>query len=205
MAKVTPVLWKHKENAEGRSPIYLRISAGDTTKYKSLRCYIKATHWNERTRRVRKSHKRHGEINALITQRLSEAESAILDRKRGGEAVTARHIKGSLAAPNATDCAGAGLPGLLGKALGLKGEHVPLQKAPALSQPSLAPRVDRPRRGHRQSGAFTSTTGSWPDWTNATSSCILEEFALESVTHQAGLFYHPSFRLLPVGIQAWQH
>jgi site-specific recombinase XerD len=97
MAKVTPVLWNHKENAEGRSPIYLRISVGQQTKYKSLRVYVKETHWNKRQRRVRKSQKRHGEINALIQQKLSEAETLILDRKRSSDPVSARFIKEGLA------------------------------------------------------------------------------------------------------------
>jgi hypothetical protein len=35
-AKVTPVLWKHKTNSDGHSPIYLRIYASGQTKYKSL-------------------------------------------------------------------------------------------------------------------------------------------------------------------------
>ena len=45
-AKITPVLWKHKTNAEGHAPIYLRIYASGKTKYKSLSVYI-----HERTHR----------------------------------------------------------------------------------------------------------------------------------------------------------
>lgn len=96
MAKVTPVLWKHKSNGEGRSPIYLRIHHGETTKYKSLGVRLKPRHWNERQRRVRKSHKRHGEINALIQQKLSSASAAILDMKREGQRLTAEAVKEAL-------------------------------------------------------------------------------------------------------------
>ena len=103
MAKITPVLWKHKKNSEGRSPIYLRISAGGKTKYRSLRVYMKETHWNARQRRVRKSHKRSGEINALISQRLSEAQTAVLDFQREGVPVTAARVKEALSEPKAKD------------------------------------------------------------------------------------------------------
>lgn len=93
MAKITPVLMQHKENGSGRSPIYLRISSKDITKYKSLGYQVKKTHWNERSRRVRKSHKKHVEINALIRTKLSEADDFVLSRKRAGKPITARHLK----------------------------------------------------------------------------------------------------------------
>jgi hypothetical protein len=48
IAKVTPVLWKHKTNSNGHSPIYLRIYASGQTKYKSLSVSIPPRHWNER-------------------------------------------------------------------------------------------------------------------------------------------------------------
>ena len=96
MAKVTPVLWKHKTNSDGHSPIYLRIYAGGKTKYKSLSVYIHERHWNEGQRRVRKSHRRHAQINTRITERLAEAEGAVLDRQREGKPVRPRHVKRAL-------------------------------------------------------------------------------------------------------------
>jgi hypothetical protein len=96
MAKFTAVLWTHNENAEGRSPIYLRISARSKTKYVSLGVRLKETHWNGRTRRVRKSHRKHEEINALIRSKLSEGDDFILGRKRAGKPITARYLKEAL-------------------------------------------------------------------------------------------------------------
>lgn len=96
MAKITPVLWKHKTNADGHAPLYLRIYASGKTKYKSLSVHIHERHWNERQRRVRKSHRRHGQINALIQEKLAEAEGAVLDRQRAGKPVRARHVKRAL-------------------------------------------------------------------------------------------------------------
>ncbi|PSQ78489.1 MAG: hypothetical protein BRD37_02820 [Bacteroidetes bacterium QH_8_67_23] len=74
-AKVTPVLWKHKTNSDGHSPIYLRIYASGQTKYKSLSVSIHPRHWNERQRRVRKSCRHHGQINAPISGKLADAWS----------------------------------------------------------------------------------------------------------------------------------
>ena len=93
MAKVTPVLWKHKTNSDGHSAIYLRIYAAGKTKYKSLSVYIHERHWNEGQRRVRKSHRRHGEINSLIQGKLAEAEDVILERQREGKPLHPRHVK----------------------------------------------------------------------------------------------------------------
>ena len=107
MAKITPVLWIHKQNAKGRSPIYLRISAGGKTKYKSLSVQIHPRHWNERSRRVRKSHRRSTEINTLITERLADAEGAVLERQREGLPVRPRHVKRELAADRADAKSGA--------------------------------------------------------------------------------------------------
>jgi len=96
MAKITPVLWKHKDNGDGHCPIYLRIYSEGKTKYKSLSVYIHPRHWNDRTRRVRKSHRRFAEINALITDKLSEAEGAVVESRREGRAPTAQELKEAL-------------------------------------------------------------------------------------------------------------
>ena len=101
MAKITPVLWKHKTNADGHAPIYLRIYAGGKTKYKSLSVHIHPRHWNERQRRVRKSHRQHGQINTLITEQLATAEGAVLERQREGKALRPRHVKQALSSAEA--------------------------------------------------------------------------------------------------------
>jgi len=108
MAKITPVLWKHKTNSDGHSPIYLRIYAGGKTKYKSLSVYVHERHWNEGQRRVRKSHRRHAQINTRITERLAEAEGAVLDRQREGKPVRPRHVKRALSEAGGADGAGTG-------------------------------------------------------------------------------------------------
>ena len=96
MAKITPVLWTQKKNKKGLSPIYLRIEASDRRRYVSLRTYIRESHWNEKTRRVRKNHPQHEAINNLIAQRSAEAEAEILKLRTEREAVTVEGLKDTL-------------------------------------------------------------------------------------------------------------
>lgn len=93
MAKVTPVLWKQKQNKEGLSPIYLRIEANDRRRYVSLRTFIRDSHWNKNALRVRKSHPQHNELNNLISQRIAEAEAEIVKLYTEREAVTTEALK----------------------------------------------------------------------------------------------------------------
>ena len=99
MAKITPVLWKHKTNKKGRSPIYLRIADGSKNRYVSLRVYILPSQWNERTGRVRKSHTQSEAINAMIAERVSEAESEILRLQTDRASISADQLKENLALP----------------------------------------------------------------------------------------------------------
>lgn len=93
MATITPVLWKHKQNRKGMSPIYLRIEAGGKTRYRSLRVYLRESQWNENSSRVRRGHPQSERINALIAERVSDAEREILKLTADGEKVSAGEIK----------------------------------------------------------------------------------------------------------------
>lgn len=93
MATVTPVLWKHKKNARGEHPIWLRFSDNRRDLYLSLGVFVKPKHWNPRQQRVRKSHPLTDDINDLIVERLTEAEREILRRKRLREPITAEVLK----------------------------------------------------------------------------------------------------------------
>ncbi len=96
MAKITPVLWKHKANKKGRSPIYLRIADSTKNRYVSLRVYILPSQWNERTGRVRKNHAQSEAINALIAERVAEAEAEILRLQTDRASVSADQLKENL-------------------------------------------------------------------------------------------------------------
>lgn len=97
MAKVTPVLWEHKLNKDGHAPIRLRFSDARRDLYASLRVAVHPRHWNDRQRRVRRSHPDADEINALIAGRLAAAEKVRLTLLADGRAVTAEALKAALA------------------------------------------------------------------------------------------------------------
>ena len=103
MAKVSPVLWTHKANAQGHHPIWLRVADRHRTLYHSTGEYIAKRFWNEKAREVRKGHPVADDLNALIQNRLAVAQAERVRLKRAGEPVTAEAIKASLvgAAPDA--------------------------------------------------------------------------------------------------------
>ena len=65
--------------------------------------YIHERHWNERQRRVCKSHRHHREINTLVSEKLADAEGAVLERQREGKLLRPRHIKHALTDRGPTD------------------------------------------------------------------------------------------------------
>ena len=96
MAKVTPVLWTHKANADGHHPIWIRVADRHRTLYHSLGEYVAKRHWNPNARRVRKSHPVAEELNALIQDRLAVAQAERVRLKRAGEPPTAERVKAAL-------------------------------------------------------------------------------------------------------------
>jgi len=97
MAKVTPLLWKHKKNADGHHPIYLRFADSHRTLYAALGVYVHPRFWNGRAREVRKGHPHSERINALIAKRQAQAEDARLQLLHDDEPVTAEALKAAVA------------------------------------------------------------------------------------------------------------
>ena len=96
MAKVTPILWTHKANADGHHPIWIRVADRHRTLYHSLGEYVAKRHWNPNTRRVRKSHPVAEDLNALIQDRLAVAQAERVRLKRAGTPPTAEAVKAAL-------------------------------------------------------------------------------------------------------------
>ena len=96
MAKATPILWKHKPNADGHFPIWIRLADRYRTLYHSLGEYVAARHWNPNARRVRKSHPVADDLNSLIQDKLAVAQAERVRLKRAGKPVTAEAIKEAL-------------------------------------------------------------------------------------------------------------
>ena len=106
MAKVTPILWSHKDNADGHFPIWLRVADRHRTLYYSTGEYIAKRFWNPNAHRVRTSHPAAEELNALIEERLALAQSERARLKRKGESITAEILKAVLVAADPDRAAG---------------------------------------------------------------------------------------------------
>jgi len=96
VAKIKVVLWKSKKNAEGLCPIYIRIADTRTTKYISLREYVRENQWNLKRGEVRSSHQDADRINALIANKVAALRRQISDLKASNKPVTATLLKKGL-------------------------------------------------------------------------------------------------------------
>jgi len=103
MATVTVLLKKNKPDSNGTLPVYLRISDASGHRFMSLGVRVPPSKWDEAKGRVRRSYKESEEINAHISQRLSEVEAEMLRRKWSGDDATADELK---AAVDSVDTAG---------------------------------------------------------------------------------------------------
>ena len=95
MATFSPVLLKQKAK-QGRIPVYLRIEAGGTRAYVSLKFSIKANEWSVRYKRVRKSHKLATKYNSIIADAVRDAEDVWLEYRTKKRTPTAKQIKDRL-------------------------------------------------------------------------------------------------------------
>lgn len=65
--------------ADGRAPIYLRITANRTSRWRTTGIKVKAKHWNEGKQEVRKSHELASAYNNKLKRIRLQAEEAALD------------------------------------------------------------------------------------------------------------------------------
>ena len=73
------LLRESKVRTDGTAPIYLRITANRKSRYKSTGIYVAPKHWNDRRRRVRKSHELAAALNDKLRRVRLDAETAALD------------------------------------------------------------------------------------------------------------------------------
>lgn len=106
MAKASVILRTAKRDADGRHPLWLRLTDTHGTAFVSLRVWIAAKHWNPEstTRPVRKSHPEADEMNELVLGKLAAAESARVALIKAGRHDTPQAIKDVLTAkPQTSD------------------------------------------------------------------------------------------------------
>lgn len=82
MSTISAILRK-KANKKGQYPIYLRITKDRKSTFINLEQYINKSDWDEKAKRVRKSHPNSVRLNNLISKRISEAGAKIIDMDIG--------------------------------------------------------------------------------------------------------------------------
>lgn len=78
MSTISAILRK-KANRQGQYPIYLRITKNRKSTFINLEHYIDRKDWDEKTKRVRKSHPNSVRLNNLIAKRITEAGKEVID------------------------------------------------------------------------------------------------------------------------------
>lgn len=93
MATVKLVLKKNKIDKSGEAPIYIRVTKDRKTKFISLGFKLHPDYWDEEKQTVRKSYRGATRLNALLSQKIADAQGEIAEIERRNVSVSARKLK----------------------------------------------------------------------------------------------------------------
>ncbi len=95
MASVKIVLRK-KQNKDGTYPLAVRITKDRKSSYVHVGHHIQESFWDEKNRKVKKSHPNSIRLNNLLSKKLSEAEDNLLDMEVQKNDISSQVIKSRL-------------------------------------------------------------------------------------------------------------
>lgn len=95
MATVKVIIRKHKLNAKGEAPIYLRITQDRQTTYKSLQLKVKPEFWDDDKEQIKKNNKVKGyvRINNYIDNEVMKLRNKVLDVETKTNSISTAKIK----------------------------------------------------------------------------------------------------------------
>ncbi|GGG18172.1 site-specific integrase [Pontibacter amylolyticus] len=97
MATVKLIFKIEKVDSAGEVPLYLRITKDRKSRYVSLGVKINPDkHWNEKDRKVKKSHPNSQRLNNFIAQKIAEAEGLALSLETSAKPASSKSIKDTL-------------------------------------------------------------------------------------------------------------
>jgi integrase/recombinase XerD len=103
MASVKLIFKTEKANAVGEVPLYLRITKDRKSRYVSLGIKINPEkHWNEKDKKVKKSHPNSQRLNNFIAQKIAEAEGLALTLESSTKPTSSKRIKDTLKGTTST-------------------------------------------------------------------------------------------------------
>lgn len=93
MTSNTKIVLRKKPNKLGLYPLAVRITKNRRSNYHYIGHYISEKHWDEKNKRVRKSHTNADRLNNLLTSKLSEANKKLLNLQSENNDISANQIK----------------------------------------------------------------------------------------------------------------
>lgn len=95
MASIKTLLW-NKKNKDGQYPIVIRIIKNRKPSYIYTGHYIDKKQWDEKNRKVKKSHPNSARLNNLILKKLAEANDTLLQLETDNTTISSQAIKKSI-------------------------------------------------------------------------------------------------------------
>jgi len=93
MASNAKIVLRKRPNKVGLYPLAIRITKNRRSTYQYVGHYIELEEWDEKNIRVKKSHINSDSLNSLLSQRLSEANKALIILQSDNKDVSANQIK----------------------------------------------------------------------------------------------------------------
>jgi DNA-binding CsgD family transcriptional regulator len=93
MATIKVLLRTSKLNDKGLAPLYLRLIKDRKAKFISLKIYLKPSEWNEESGKVRKSHPNSTRMNAMIAQRIADAEGVAVEMETKSKTISSHKMR----------------------------------------------------------------------------------------------------------------
>lgn len=96
MSSNAKIVLRKKPNKEGMFPLTIRITKNRRSTYQYIGHYIDVEDWDDKNIRVRKSHPNSNSLNSLLSQKLSEANKALIALQSERKDASANQIKKEL-------------------------------------------------------------------------------------------------------------
>lgn len=93
MATVKLVLRTQQTDKNGDNPLYIRVIKDRKSRFISTGYKFKENQWDEEKQRVRKNFPNSARVNALLSQRVADAEGHVADLERKTKSVSGRRLK----------------------------------------------------------------------------------------------------------------
>ena len=96
MASLKFILKTQRVDKAGNAPLYIRVIQNRKTKFISTGVKLKLNQWDEAAQKVRKSYPNSTRMNAILAQKIADANMMVLEEEKKTKNLTANEIKKAL-------------------------------------------------------------------------------------------------------------